>query len=74
MARACVSAAAGKFASEVEVLAMGQSECVPQGLYFFSVLLLQAGDLAGQGDIEGSLFVGRRRRCRDGTGLGRQQR
>jgi hypothetical protein len=65
-----VSAAAGEFAAEVEILAVCLFQCLPQCLYFFSVLLLQAGDLAGQREDEGALLVRRRGRCGGGTGLG----
>ncbi|XNR87225.1 hypothetical protein NRF20_01190 [Streptomyces sp. R-74717] len=49
---------------------MGLFERVPQCLYFFSVPLLEAGDLAGQREDEGALLVGRRGRCGGKTGLG----
>ncbi|MFG2991778.1 hypothetical protein ACGFZK_21215 [Streptomyces sp. NPDC048257] len=49
---------------------MGLFERVSQGLYFFSVLLLQASDLTGQREDEGALLVGRRRWCGNGPGLG----
>ncbi|KUO09507.1 hypothetical protein AQJ58_24400 [Streptomyces sp. DSM 15324] len=65
-----VSAAVGEFASEVEVLAVGLFKRVPQRLYFFSVLLLQAGDLAGQGEDEGALLVVWRRGGGNRPGLG----
>lgn len=51
---------------------MGLLQCVPQGLYFFSVLLLQACDLAGQGENEGAFRVGEGGRCRNRAALGPQ--
>lgn len=42
---------------------MGLFQRVPQGLYFFSVLLLDPCDLAGQRVDEGALFVCRRSWC-----------
>ncbi|MFG2732565.1 hypothetical protein [Streptomyces canus] len=65
-----VSAAAGEFAAEVEILAVCLLQGIPQCLCFFSVLLLEAGDLAGQREDEGALLVGRSGRCGGGTGLG----
>jgi hypothetical protein len=62
----------GEFASEVEVLAVGLRQCVPQSLYFFSVLLLQVCDLAGQSENEGAFGVDGGGWCGNGSSLGSQ--
>jgi len=53
----------GELPLQVEVLAVGLFEGVPQGLDVVSVSFLQLSDLGGQGEDERALGV---RRCRSG--------
>jgi hypothetical protein len=51
---------------------VGLFQRIPQGLYFFSVLLLQPCDLARQREDKGAPLVGRRGRCGNRPGLSPQ--
>jgi hypothetical protein len=48
----CRPTASGEFPSEVEVLAVGLCESVPQGLSLLAELFLEPGDLGGEGEDE----------------------
>lgn len=65
-------AAPGELPAEVEVLAVGLLQRLPQGLNFLAVLFLQVRDLSGQCEDEGAFRTGGGGRCEDRAGLGSQ--